>query len=136
MWDILSSLDRHDRGDWGNVCEHDRLENNRALDTDGRLFSVYDSKEGIRFLDNYRSGQKCDHGFSCPIEYWRTLPGGIPPGISVTVPRQVGYSSPRAHSQCFALGTCSREISHCSRSTKISPPPPPKLPRLRAKKTS
>ncbi len=49
MWDILSSLDRHNSGDWGNVCEHDRLENNRALDTDGRLFSVYDSKEGIRF---------------------------------------------------------------------------------------
>lgn len=49
MWDILSSLDRHNSGDWGNVCEQDRNENDRSLNDGGRIFSVYDSADGIRF---------------------------------------------------------------------------------------
>lgn len=40
-------LCRHARGDWGELCEEDRVENERALRDGGRLMSVY------------RSGDEC-----------------------------------------------------------------------------
>lgn len=49
LGEILSALDRHQRGDWGNLCEEDRRENAWALKNNARLLSVFDSREGIRF---------------------------------------------------------------------------------------
>ena len=34
-------LRRHASGDWGDLCEEDRAENERALRVGSRLFSVY-----------------------------------------------------------------------------------------------
>ena len=42
--DIYKSLSRHAAGDWGEVCEADRQENELSL------------KEGYRLLSVYRSG--------------------------------------------------------------------------------
>jgi hypothetical protein len=47
--DISSALSRHCSGDWGNLDQHDIDENNRALEKGTRLFSAYDSKQGVRF---------------------------------------------------------------------------------------
>lgn len=38
---MLSSLDRHVRGDWGDVCEEDKQANDAALVTRDRLVSAY-----------------------------------------------------------------------------------------------
>lgn len=40
------SLKRHLAGDWGDVCDEDRVANELALQNGGRLFSVY-KKEGL-----------------------------------------------------------------------------------------
>jgi len=34
------------RGDWGDLDEHDRRENERALQGNGRLLSAYDLPDG------------------------------------------------------------------------------------------
>jgi hypothetical protein len=47
--DILGALQRHQAGDWGNVDEHDREANDRALTEGTRLFSVYHSAAGLKF---------------------------------------------------------------------------------------
>jgi hypothetical protein len=39
--DIQRSLVRHSLGDWGEVCDEDRRENERALKAGLRLFSIY-----------------------------------------------------------------------------------------------
>jgi hypothetical protein len=42
---VLESLRRHARGDWGDLCQQDKEENNFSLDKNLRLFSSYlDSK--------------------------------------------------------------------------------------------
>jgi hypothetical protein len=38
---VLNALRRHLDGDWGDVCELDRETNDEALQSGGRLFSVY-----------------------------------------------------------------------------------------------
>lgn len=38
-------LNRHQHGDWGNLCAEDAALNNDALTYGGRLFSVYDLPE-------------------------------------------------------------------------------------------
>lgn len=40
---VESSLVKHLRGDWGDLCEEDKSENEHALIDGGRLFSAYDS---------------------------------------------------------------------------------------------
>lgn len=40
---VESSLTKHLSCDWGDLCEVDRLENEKALIDGGRLFSVYGS---------------------------------------------------------------------------------------------
>jgi len=40
------SLQRHLAGDWGDVCDEDRVANELALQNGERLFSVY-KKEGL-----------------------------------------------------------------------------------------
>jgi len=46
--DILSSLLRHEAGDWGEVPPKDREANDRALIEGTRILSVYPSN-GVRF---------------------------------------------------------------------------------------
>ena len=47
--DILGCLKRHAAGDWGDVDEHDRLANERALGDGSRLLSVYYAHNGTKF---------------------------------------------------------------------------------------
>ena len=47
--DILTSISRHQAGDWGDVDEHDRQENELSLHKGFRLLSVYHSAKGVRF---------------------------------------------------------------------------------------
>jgi hypothetical protein len=47
--DILDAIKRHQAGDWGELDEHDRQANDRALKDGTRLLSVYHSANGIRF---------------------------------------------------------------------------------------
>ena len=42
-------LDRHLKGDWGDLCAHDRAVNEEALRDGSRLFSAYRSRAGVRF---------------------------------------------------------------------------------------
>lgn len=43
---VYLSLKRHLAGDWGEVCDEDRVANDLALQGGERLFSVY-KKEGL-----------------------------------------------------------------------------------------
>jgi hypothetical protein len=47
--DILSGLQRHQAGDWGDLDEHDRQENDRALQDGSRLLSAYRTESGVKF---------------------------------------------------------------------------------------
>jgi hypothetical protein len=47
--DILTALDRHITGDWGDVTPADRDENNFSLREGFRLLSVYHSAKGEKF---------------------------------------------------------------------------------------
>jgi hypothetical protein len=47
--DILLGIQRHQAGDWGDVDEHDRQENELSLQQGLRLLSVYHSGTGVKF---------------------------------------------------------------------------------------
>ena len=47
--ELIESLNRHARGDWGEICDHDRKENEFSLQNGFRLFSVYRTESGIRY---------------------------------------------------------------------------------------
>lgn len=47
--EILAALQRHLTGDWGDVDEHDRKENELSLKEGFRLLSVYRSARGVKF---------------------------------------------------------------------------------------
>ena len=47
--DFGRGLARHQSGDWGDVCEDDRKENDLALAKGFRLLSVYRARNGIKF---------------------------------------------------------------------------------------
>ena len=47
--DILMSIQRHQAGDWGDVCEEDRQENELSLKQGFRLLSVYHGANGTKF---------------------------------------------------------------------------------------
>ena len=47
--DIDMALRRHLDGDWGDVCEDDRKENELSLAQGLRLFSVYRASNGTKF---------------------------------------------------------------------------------------
>lgn len=47
--DIIASLGRHVRGDWGELDPEDRSANERALLHGGRLFSAYLSTKEVKF---------------------------------------------------------------------------------------
>jgi hypothetical protein len=44
----LAFVARHVCGDWGEVCQEDRLENEFALNKSFRLLSVYQLKDGTK----------------------------------------------------------------------------------------
>jgi hypothetical protein len=47
--DILLAIQRHQAGDWGDVDEHDRQENELSLTQGLRLWSVYHAGSGVIF---------------------------------------------------------------------------------------
>ena len=47
--DVLTSLNRHITGDWGDLEEEDRQVNESALRSGGRLLSAYRDGTGKRF---------------------------------------------------------------------------------------
>ena len=47
--EILLGIQRHQAGDWGNLPDEDRMANDRALAQGGRIFSAYETHNGIRF---------------------------------------------------------------------------------------
>ena len=47
--DVLKSLNRHELGDWGDVCAADHEENELSLREGFRLFSVYHDSAGRKF---------------------------------------------------------------------------------------
>ena len=47
--DVLIAMSRHQKCDWGDLCEEDRQSNERALEHGGRLFSAYQDREQIKF---------------------------------------------------------------------------------------
>ena len=42
---VLESLKRHAKGDWGNLCDEDKRENDFSLDKHLRLLSSYQYKD-------------------------------------------------------------------------------------------
>ena len=42
---VFQSLERHARGDWGDVVDADKIENELSLDCGERLFSAYGDPE-------------------------------------------------------------------------------------------
>jgi hypothetical protein len=47
--DVNDALDRHVTGDWGDVDEHDRQENELSLVQGFRLLSVYKDRNNVKF---------------------------------------------------------------------------------------
>ncbi len=47
--DINSALLRHHNGDWGEVCEEDKQENEFSLENNLRIMSVYSSSNKKKF---------------------------------------------------------------------------------------
>lgn len=46
---VQKALERHARGDWGDLDAHDHEENELSLQEGFRLFSVYHSPDGTKF---------------------------------------------------------------------------------------
>jgi hypothetical protein len=47
--DILTGLRCHQAGDWGDVSDHDRQANDRAIEKGARVVSVYQSANRVKF---------------------------------------------------------------------------------------
>jgi len=47
--DVIQTLQRHVKGDWGDVCPEDWQANELALKNDSRLLSSYNSQSGTKF---------------------------------------------------------------------------------------
>ena len=47
--EIFAALRQHQSCDWGDVGPQDKWSNDRAVENEERLFSVYHSKDGIKF---------------------------------------------------------------------------------------
>lgn len=43
---VMEFLNRHISGDWGSVCEEDKAENDRALESGDRILSAYETSHG------------------------------------------------------------------------------------------
>jgi len=49
MEDVATGLRRYTRGDWGELCPEDALENDLSLEPGFRLLSAYTDRRGNRF---------------------------------------------------------------------------------------
>ncbi|MAS38371.1 MAG: hypothetical protein CL610_30520 [Anaerolineaceae bacterium] len=49
MKEVEIAVNRHASGDWGEICDEDRSQNEWALENDARLMSVYESESGEPF---------------------------------------------------------------------------------------
>lgn len=49
LTEVVTALDRHLSGDWGEVCPADRRENDLSLREGFRLLSAYRTKAGVVF---------------------------------------------------------------------------------------
>ncbi len=47
--DVAAAMSRHVSGDWGDVCQQDRWENDNCLKNGFRLLSVYHGVYGTKF---------------------------------------------------------------------------------------
>lgn len=47
--EVLQALRRHANGDWGDICDDDRRENELSLKNGFRLVSIYHTKAGSKF---------------------------------------------------------------------------------------
>ncbi|HBN76084.1 MAG TPA: hypothetical protein DD473_09740 [Planctomycetaceae bacterium] len=47
--EVLRALKRHLTGDWGDCCLEDRQANDKALESGGRIFSVYHTTDQLKF---------------------------------------------------------------------------------------
>jgi hypothetical protein len=47
--DVLEAMKRHSAGDWGDVDDHDRQENEHSLANTLRLLSVYHDRNRVKF---------------------------------------------------------------------------------------
>lgn len=47
--DIMKALNRHVKGDWGELQEGDKEANDEALQTDQRILSSYKDSNGVKF---------------------------------------------------------------------------------------
>src|SRR4051812_11880637 len=47
--EMAEAILRHNRGDWGDLDDEDKLANKRALDNGGRLLSAYKTASGTKF---------------------------------------------------------------------------------------
>ena len=47
--DMRNCLARHAAADWGDLCGEDRNENEIALRSELRIFSVYRDRKGVKF---------------------------------------------------------------------------------------
>jgi hypothetical protein len=47
--DVTTCLNRHQAGDWGELCEHDRKENELGVAQGFRLLSVYRDRSNTKF---------------------------------------------------------------------------------------
>lgn len=43
-------LARHVEGDWGDIDEHDKMENEQSADQGGRIFSAYNIDDGMFYV--------------------------------------------------------------------------------------
>lgn len=57
----LEFLSRHLRGDWGDVCQEDRMENELSLRQGFRLMSSYPITDAKEALDHHRSRSLGDY---------------------------------------------------------------------------
>lgn len=48
--EVMLAVSRHVRGDWGEVCDEDKAENDFAVDKYLRILSAYTAENGTRFL--------------------------------------------------------------------------------------
>lgn len=47
--EITDALNRHRSGDWGDICHADKLRNDEALKSGGRLLSAYHASNRRKF---------------------------------------------------------------------------------------
>ena len=57
--DISGALTRHQSGDWGELCEEDRMVNKEALKSGERIMSVYTSSNGKKFWVITEADRSC-----------------------------------------------------------------------------